>query len=191
VSNAHRPPRFSVDIDRAAIALRAESKELSSVLTHLRTRMGVNAPRSTYARQVTMRLTFAHGRQSWLSSSDRTALFRLAHVASLKKPTVVSTAGGARIAFSEEYPPPLAQLPPKVRAHAEGLEYALSGHHERAISLFKLLAEHHLGTDLNCSVDRPQLASSPATLLRQDELDKGMIEYPTVPALELTPYDLA
>ena len=47
------------------------------------------------------------------------------------------------------------ELPPKLYAHANELYDALRGHHERAIAFFGMLAEHHLGPDVSCHVERP------------------------------------
>ena len=165
-------------VEKAAIALRAEGKELASVLTHLRARCGVAGMTS---QQVALQLTI-QGKQGQLSPNDRTSLARLAHTVGMKRPSVVATTSGVKMMYTEEHPPPLAQLPQHMVSHAQGLEEALQGHHERAITLFTLLAEHHFGKSIPCAVDRPR------TLVYQQSQDAGeRVEYPSVPQLEVDP----
>ena len=143
----------ALHVARAATALRAEGKELSHVLTHLRQRCGPRVARTVAGRQVTIQIAFgARGTQPELA-----AVARLANTAGLKKPEVLPVSGGVRVCFIEEYPPPAddPELPPKLYAHANELYDALRGHHERAIAFFGMLAEHHLGPDVSCHVERP------------------------------------
>ena len=88
--------------------------------------------------------------------------------------------------YTEDHPPLVAQLPESMISHAQGLEEALKGHHERAITLFILLAEHHFGKDIACAVERPR---SHTYQQSQDVGEK--VEYPTVPQLEVEPQYLS
>ena len=181
-------PTLSPEVDRAATALRAEGKELSSVMQHLRSRCGPSVAKARSGRQVSLNIMFEHamvGQSSRLSSADRTALFRLAHTAGLKRPTILPIAGGVRVLFVEEYPPSLDVLPRKLHAHASALDKAMLGHHERAVTFFVLLSEHHLGVDVRYVIDRPE-SFGQSSLRAQTDGEDGEIGYPTVPRLELS-----
>ena len=186
-------PTLLPEVDRAASALRAEGKELSSVLQHLRSRCGPSVAKARSGRQVSLNIMFEHamvGQSNRLSSADRTALFRLAHTAGLKRPTILPIAGGVRILFVEEYPPPLEVMPHKLHAHASALDKAMLGHHERAVTFFVLLSEHHLGVDVRYVIERPESLGQ-SSLHAQADGEGSAFDYPTVPRLELSSRSLA
>ena len=182
--------RLAPEVARAATALRAEGKELLHVLHHLRERCGAATLRAGAGREVTIRLVFG----SRGTPPERPAVFRLAHAAGLKRPEVLPAGGGVRVCFMEEYAPSAddPQLPRKLHAHAHALHDALRGHHERAVAFFGLLAEHHLGPDVACHVERtghmgtlpPSLDGEAPDALPAYDLSAGpLVAYPHVPPL--------
>lgn len=145
--------RLAPEVARAARALRAEGKELAHVLAELRRRCGPRVLRSQAGREATIRVAYV-GRGN--QQPEWTVIARLANAAGLKSAEVLPWSGGVRVCFLEEWPPSIADpdLPEKLHAHASALADALRGHHERAVTFFNLLAEHHLGPNVTCSVER-------------------------------------
>ena len=182
-SNTGDMPRLTYEVDRAASALRAEGKELASVLSHLRTRCGPSHVRAPSGRQVVLKLSIEHLRNRQLGSSERTALFRLAHVSGLKRPSILPVQGGMRVTFIEEYPPSLRDMPLKLHAHAHALDQAMRGHHERAVTFFILIVEQHLGVRVRAMVERKKPLSPVRNGISQPMAKT--VQYPEVPQLEM------
>jgi hypothetical protein len=152
-ASGHGELRLSAEYERAAKALRAEGKELLGVLTQLKLRCGpstLSFKPGTNGHRVGIRLNFARSPDA----GDRTALIRLANIAGLRNPIIEPAVGGVRVTFIEDYPPPLHDLPARLHAHAHALGEALHGHHERAINLFLLVAEHFMGVPTHQAVER-------------------------------------
>ncbi len=184
--SGHAELRLTGDYERAARALRAEGKELLGVLSQLKQRCGPSTlslkPGST-GRRVGIRLSFE---RSQINAGDRTALMRLANIAGLRNAIIEPAIGGVRVTFIEDYPPPLHDLPARLHAHAHALGEALRGHHERAINLFLLVAEHFLGVPTHPAVERKPPVSPAYDLPARvtGEHDPAPV-YPEVPRLEM------
>ena len=168
--------RLAPEVARAATALRSEGKELSNVLMNLRQRCGNRILRAPAGHEAVIRIALR-------GPPDRTAIFRLATAAGLKHAEVLPASDGVRVCYLEEYPPSATdpELPTKLHAHAAALADALTGHHQRAVAFFGLLAEHHLGPDVRCTVERHE--PHPSDAGRSG--GASAVSYPHVPALEM------
>ena len=89
------PIKLSAEVGRAATALKAEGKELLAVLTQLRQRCGATVLRAPSGKEANIYLSFPSDGYK----PDRSATFKLANAAGLRRVDVLPWSGGPSIQY--------------------------------------------------------------------------------------------